>query len=146
MSEATDAAPGPKATAAEVLAAAERLADLLAVTGPHGRQGEESEVSIGSIAPAARSYEIALRRLDPATLTADLRRRLMSAGERLQAQAAEHERRLRAKVEAQRRLIACVGEAVAAAAGAGTYSRRGTMGTARPGRLPPPAATLLRAL
>lgn len=136
------------ATAAEVLTAAERLAGLLAVANAALQDGPGKEVGalIGAIAPAARNYEIGLRTLDPATVTAGLRQRLWQAGEHLQTAAAEHERRLHARVVAQRRLIACVGEAVAATTGAGTYSRRGTLGSERSGRLTPPAATLSRAL
>lgn len=146
MNPGTEPTPIPSSTADEVLDAAERLADLFATAELHGRPGEAPAKVYEAIAPAVRSYEIGLKRLDPATLTADLRSRLRHVGNQLQSLAAQHETRLRARVEAQRRLIACVGEAVALAAAGHTYSRRGTLGTERQGRLPPPAATLSCAL
>ena len=147
MNVATDPAVTPAATAQEVLTAAERLADHLdaANAALRSKTGERADAGIGAIAQVARSYEISLKRLDPATLTADLRARLRRVGEQLQVAAAENELLLSAKVQAQRRLISCVSEAVAAA-GVGIYSRHGTLGTDRPDRLVPPAATLSCAL
>jgi len=130
-----------KDVAETLLVAAERLAEVITQENAALKAHDWTQVHqlAGDKRASTGDYGRALKALgDQATLSADMRQRLQTAGERLAILAEENERRLARVMFAQRRVIAAISEAVIAVGdGAATYGRSGGLRRGRTGRTAP---------
>lgn len=141
VSTSTDKKVPETASADALLAAAERLANVIAQENVALKAHDWNQVrQLAELKRASTSdYDHALKALgNHRALSLDVRERLQAAGERLAMLADENERRLARVMFAQRRVIAAISEAVIAVGdGTATYGRTGGLRRSRAGRTPP---------
>ena len=122
--------------ASETLVAMEQLADVLARENGalESNDGEALKALSDEKISAGRGYEMQVKAMadlgaDLGKLETNLHRQIEDSGSRLAALTDENERRLKVALEANRRLMSAVSEAVKAMApGPAIYSRAGTVG------------------
>ncbi len=153
MTSPTNPAEGGGLLAA-VIAAGQRLSEAIARENSalRGRAREGLAALAEEKAAAAGLYQACLAELDQAThgyraLSAGEREALQQAAARLAHEAEENARLLRIALEASRRFMAAVADAVRALApGATGYSPTGALGTAQRATARAPALSLDRSL
>jgi hypothetical protein len=136
----TAATPPRSAVAAEsgmvgdLLAMTERLVELVSIStsAANGRRIDAIKATMPEVTALARGYEAKVRQLAAAgPLPIADRHRIAAATARLREVLVPYERRLRAAVETQRRLIGCIAKAASAATtSASPYSRSGSAAAA----------------